>query len=135
MSISQGLTEKAKAIDGVMQWPYKALAVALEVIPRTLAQNCGSNAVRLITELRAKHSSGSAENRHWGIDGNTGKLCDMGAQGLWEPTAVRSQTIKTAVEAACMLLRVDDILSGGVSKQQQQGQGPQMQQQPGMMEE
>jgi T-complex protein 1 subunit gamma len=123
MSISQGLTEKAKAVEGVIMWPYKALALALEVIPRTLAQNCGSNAVRLITQLRAKHAAGDAASRQWGIDGNKGELCDVAELGLWEPMAVRAQTIKTAVEAACMLLRVDDILSGGVSKQQQAGGG------------
>jgi T-complex protein 1 subunit gamma len=48
----------------------------------------------------------------------------MAAVGLWEPMAVRAQTIKTAVEAACLLLRVDDILSGGMPKQQQQQGGP-----------
>lgn len=55
-----------------------------------------------------------------GIDGNKGELADMAALGLWEPMAVRAQTIKTAVEAASLLLRVDDILSGGMPKQQQQ---------------
>jgi T-complex protein 1 subunit gamma len=124
MSISQGLTEKAKAIEGVVQWPYKALALALEVIPRTLAQNCGSNSVRLITQLRAKHSTG-ADARNWGVDGNKGEICDMAAAGLWEPMAVKAQTIKTAVEAACMLLRIDDILSGGMTKPQAGSQGPQ----------
>lgn len=47
----------------------------------------------------------------------------MAAAGLWEPMAVRAQTIKTAVEAACLLLRVDDILSGGMPKQQGGGGG------------
>lgn len=91
------------------------------MIPRTLAQNCGSNSVRLLTQLRAKHVNPA--NHTWGIDGNKGELCDMAAAGLWEPMAVRAQTIKTAVEAACLLLRVDDILSGGMPKQQGGGGG------------
>lgn len=74
--------EKAKGIDGVGQWPYKALALALEVIPRTLAQNCGSNAVRLLTQLRAKHVS-EPDSKNWGIDGNKGELVDMSVLGLW----------------------------------------------------
>lgn len=48
----QALTEKAKTITGVQQWPYKAVASALEVIPRTLIQNCGGNTIRTLTALR-----------------------------------------------------------------------------------
>ncbi len=48
----QHLNEKAKRITGIHQWPYKAVAKALEVIPRTLIQNCGANTIRTITALR-----------------------------------------------------------------------------------
>lgn len=51
--------EKSKSIQGVSQWPYKAVAQALEIIPRTLAQNCGANTIRTLTALRAKHASSS----------------------------------------------------------------------------
>lgn len=50
--ILQVLTEKAKSVAGVQQWPYKAVAKALEVIPRTLIQNCGANTIRTLTALR-----------------------------------------------------------------------------------
>ncbi|KAJ3301598.1 T-complex protein 1 subunit gamma [Kappamyces sp. JEL0829] len=110
MAISVRLTEKAKSLTGVQQYPYKALATALQVIPRTLVQNCGGNAIKLLTELRAKHVN--VENSSWGIDGTTGKTVDMKEYGIWEPFAVKSQTLKTAVESACLLLRVDDIVSG-----------------------
>lgn len=112
MSVSQALVEKSKSIEGIQQWPYRAVALALEVIPRTLAQNCGAKVVRLLTELRAKHASGGVENSTWGIDGNKGVLADMKDVGVWEPFSVKSQTLKTAIEAACLLLRVDDIFSG-----------------------
>merc|ERR1711994_1164536 len=56
MEVSHLLTEKSKNLKGVIQWPYRALASALEVIPRTLAQNCGANTIRTLTALRAKHS-------------------------------------------------------------------------------
>lgn len=112
MSVSQAIVEKSKSIEGVQQWPYRAVALALEVIPRTIAQNCGAKVVRLLTELRAKHASAPLDNASWGIDGNKGALVDMKELGVWEPYAVKAQTIKTAVEAACLLLRVDDIFSG-----------------------
>ncbi|KAJ1557714.1 T-complex protein 1 subunit gamma, partial [Nowakowskiella sp. JEL0078] len=120
MALSVALAEKAKAISGVEQWPYKALAESFEVIPRTLVQNCGGNAIKSLTQLRAKHASG--ESQSWGVDGLTGKLVDMKEYGVWEPYAVKAQTIKTAIESACLLLRVDDIVSG-VSKRNQQASG------------
>lgn len=46
------MNEKAKSITGVHQWPYRAVARALEVIPRTLIQNCGANMIRTLTALR-----------------------------------------------------------------------------------
>jgi T-complex protein 1 subunit gamma len=110
MTISQALREKSKSIEGLEQWPYLAVANALEVIPRTLADNCGAKVVRLITELRAKHSEG--KNVTWGVDGIKGVIADMKEVGVFEPYSVKAQTIKTAIEAACLLLRVDDIVSG-----------------------
>lgn len=52
MAISVALSEKAKSLPGVAGAPYRAIADALEVIPRTLVQNCGGNAIRTLTELR-----------------------------------------------------------------------------------
>ena len=115
MALSVLLTERAKAIDGVEQWPYRALAEAFEVIPRTLIQNCGGNAIRTLTQLKAKHALGQ---HTWGIDGLNGTVVDMKEYGVWEPFVVKSQTVKTAIESACLLLRVDDIVSG-ISKRQE----------------
>jgi T-complex protein 1 subunit gamma len=107
MAISVALTEKAKSMPGVSGAPYKAIAEALEVIPRTLIQNCGGNAMRALTELRAKHASGESM---YGIDGDTGKVTDMKTYGLLESAAVKVQTLKTAIESAVLLLRVDDVV-------------------------
>lgn len=109
MAVSVKLSEKAKTIDGVAQWPYQAVADAFEVIPRTLIQNCGANPIRILSQLRAKH----AEGKHtFGIDGDTGKVVDMDDFGIWEPEVIKQQSIKTGIESACLLLRVDDIVSG-----------------------
>merc|ERR1712063_86286 len=117
MSLSHALNEKSKTIEGVAQYPYRACALAMEVIPRTLAQNCGARTIRVITELRAKHAQDADANRTWGINGTTGKIQDMKELGIWEPFSVKLQTITTAIEAANMLLRVDEIVSGLARKQ------------------
>ena len=111
MELACRLNERALAVEGIHQWPYKALASALEVIPRTLAQNCGGDVVRMLTELRAKHSVAN-EGLYMGIDGNEAKICNMEEKNIWDPVAVKLQSYKTAVESACMLLRIDDIVSG-----------------------
>lgn len=149
MAVSVRLSQKAKSIEGVQQWPYKAVADALEVIPRTLVQNAGASPVRVLTDLRAKHAEGKSS---WGINGDTGALADMKEYGVWEPQAIKLQSLKTAIEvciawrpeksyllclpptlpktlgqadmlypqAACLLLRVDDICS---AKKAPQGVG------------
>jgi len=119
------LADKSKSIAGVEQYLYSAVAIGLEVIPRTLLQNCGADIVRSLTNLRAKHTKGSKETSTWGVDGITGQLVDMNTFGVWEPTAVKRQTIKTSIEAACLLLRIDDVLSGVGGKKKEAG-GPQM---------
>ncbi|KAK7802579.1 hypothetical protein U0070_010663 [Myodes glareolus] len=114
MAVAHALTEKSKAMTGVEQWPYRAVAQALEVIPRTLIQNCGASTIRLLTSLRAKHTQENCET--WGVNGETGTLVDMKELGIWEPLAVKLQTYKTAVETAVLLLRIDDIVSGHKKK-------------------
>jgi chaperonin GroEL (HSP60 family) len=54
MAISVGLSQKAKTVQGVEGWPFQAVADAMEVIPRTLVQNAGGNAIRVLTELRVR---------------------------------------------------------------------------------
>ncbi|KAH0831417.1 chaperonin Cpn60/TCP-1 family [Lanmaoa asiatica] len=80
MAISVGLHAKARSVTGVEGWPYRAVADAMEVIPRTLVQNSGGNAIRVLTELRAKHANGEYS---WGVDGETGKIVDMKSYGLF----------------------------------------------------
>lgn len=95
MAVSVKLANLAKSVEGVQQWPYKAVADAMEVIPRTLVQNSGANPIQVLTALRAKHVEGRST---WGIDGDTGKLVDMKEYGVWEPEAVKLQSVKTAIE-------------------------------------
>jgi len=124
MEVAHLLTQKAKSLKGVVQWPYKAIASALEIIPRTLAQNCGANTIRSLTALRAKHAQETEKNVNWGINGETGELADMSQLGIWEPLAVKLQVYKTAIETAILLLRIDDIVSGSKKKGDAGPQGP-----------
>merc|ERR1712151_581424 len=68
MEISMRLKELAKSEEGTKQYSHKAVADALEVIPRSLAHNCGADVVRVMTDLRARHAAAGGVS--WGIDGN-----------------------------------------------------------------
>ncbi|XP_003388844.1 PREDICTED: T-complex protein 1 subunit gamma-like [Amphimedon queenslandica] len=121
MALAQMVNEKAKSVAGVQQWPYKAVGKALEVIPCTLIQNCGASTIRTLTQLRAKQATSGGHT--WGIDGNTGNIVDMNELGVWDPLAVKEQTLKTAIETAILLLRIDDIVSGSKKSKEEGGGG------------
>jgi T-complex protein 1 subunit gamma len=114
MAIACALNREGMNIEGVMQWPFQAVGEAMEVIPRVLAQNCGVSVVRSITKLRAAHAAAlqSGDKCEQGINGISGEVANMKDIGLYEPFSVKIQTIKTAIESACMILRIDDIVSG-----------------------
>ena len=116
MAVGKAMSKLADEIKDVTQGPYRAAAHALEVIPRTLIQNCGGDTVRQLTALRATHFSTSADNKTFGVDGDTGKLVDMKVLNVWEPLAVKMQAYKTAIETAVLLLRIDGIVSGTKKK-------------------
>ena len=109
MEISSQLIKASKDIVGVEKEPFKAVAYAMEAIPRILTQNCGVDVVRTLTNLRAKHNNGES---YMGIDGNKGEICDVRDIGIWESLLVKEQVIKTAIESCCLLLRIDDTVSG-----------------------
>ena len=100
----------------------------MEIIPKTLATNCGMDVVRIITELRAKHAERGFSA--YGIDGNARKISDMMELGVYEPVAVKNQVIKTAIEASCLLLRIDDVVSGVKKREKEKKAGPAQQEEP-----
>ncbi|CAG4935018.1 unnamed protein product [Colias eurytheme] len=119
MAVSQALAANASH-----NTPYRAVATALEIIPRTLAQNCGANTIRTLTALRARHAGNAGTMSTFGIDGETGEIVDMVARKVWEPLAVKLQVYKTALETAILLLRIDDIVSGSKKKSGQEPAAP-----------
>merc|ERR1712126_57407 len=114
---------ESQDLEGSHSVAVQSCGQRLEIIPRTLAQNCGANTIRSLTALRAKHAKEEDKNVNWGINGETGKLADMSLLGIWEPLSVKLQVYKTAIETAILLLRIDDIVSGS-KKKGDVGQGP-----------
>lgn len=107
MAVSVAIAKSADNVEGISKWSYAAIGNALEVIPRTLAQNCGANVIRLLTDIRTKHNSQG--NSTWGVNGSTGEIADMNKLMIWEPFCVKTQTLKTSIESACMILRIDGL--------------------------
>lgn len=118
LEIAARLKEKSRSIEGTQQFAYRAVADALEVIPRSLAHNCGADVVRVMTDLRSRHAAEGGA--HWGIDGMKGVVADVRPLGIMDTFAVKQQTLRTAIEAAAMLLRIDDIISG-ISRKKKEG--------------
>lgn len=104
MEVSARLNEKSKTVEGLLQWPYQAVAQALEVIPRTLISNCGADVVRVVTDLRAKHADTTDKSHiYYGVNGLTGKVSNMKDLQVWDTLAVKRQTLKTSVEVSKVL--------------------------------
>ena len=102
------LKDWADSFDGREQLAIKKYAEALEVIPLTIAENAGMDPIDTMATLRAKQNQG----RKWtGIDARNTRIADMLAIDVVEPLIVKEQIIKSATEAACMILRIDDVIS------------------------
>ena len=112
-ALSRDLRAYAESIGGREQMAIEAFASALEIIPRTLAENAGLDPVTTIIELRKAHSDGKAYS---GINVEEGGVMDMYAASVLEPLRVVEQAIQSATETAIMILRIDDVISSkGVS--------------------
>ncbi|MDC3254074.1 thermosome subunit beta [Nitrosopumilus sp.] len=106
------LKEWADNFSGREQLAIKKYAEALEVIPLTISENAGMDPIDTMATLRSKQNQG----QKWtGIDAKNTKIADMMAINVVEPIVVKEQIIKSATEAACMILRIDDVIaiSGG----------------------
>jgi thermosome len=109
-AVSKGLREFAQSFSGREQLAILAFAEAMETIPRTLAENAGLDPIDILVEIRSAHDEGKIT---YGVDVYTGKIVDMRAKGVIEPLKIKTQAIKSAAEAAEMILRIDDIISAG----------------------
>ncbi len=116
IEVARRLREFAKKLPSKEQLAVMRYADALEYVPSILAQNAGIEPVDAIVELRSRHDKGELWS---GVDVLGGKITNMYEMGVIEPTIVKKQTIKSATEAAVMILRIDDIIAAAPPKEKE----------------
>jgi chaperonin GroEL (HSP60 family) len=116
--VSLGLRDYADSVGGREQLAVEAFADAIDVIPRTLAENAGLDPIDSLVDLRSKHDAGETSS---GLDAYTGDVVNMEDDGVVEPLRVKTQAIESATEAAVMILRIDDVIAAGDLKGGQTG--------------
>ena len=106
--IAMALREYAPSVGGREQIAIETFADAIEVVPRTLAENAGLDPIDIIIKVRAAHKKGE---KYAGVDVHTGEVVDMMKKNVIEPLRVSTQEVKAAAEAAIMILRIDDVIA------------------------
>jgi thermosome len=108
VELAKRLREYAEGIGGREQLAINAFAEAIEIIPRTLAESTGKDAIDLLLDLRTQHEKG---NYNYGIDVINGKVADMKVLGVIEPLKIKTQAIKSSSDVSEMILRIDDVIT------------------------
>ena len=112
IELARMLRNYSEKLSGKEALAVQAFADSLEAIPLILAENAGMDPINSLMELRAKHQ---AKQRWAGIDPFKGKVSDMSKLDVYEPLAVKVQAVKSAGEAAGMLLKIDDVIAASKS--------------------
>jgi chaperonin GroEL (HSP60 family) len=111
--VSLKLREWAGSLSGRSQLAAEKFADGIETIPIVLAENAGMDPLDTQVQLRSRSTTGKAR---YGIDVMNGKVADLAAKDIYEPLAVKEQVINAATEAACMILRIDDVIAASKPK-------------------
>lgn len=127
VEISKNLRNYATKVGGREQLAVEAFADAVEIIPKTLAENAGLDFIDVLVDLRAAHEK--ADGKNVGVNVFTGKTENTFSKGVIEPAVVKEQAIKSAAESASMILRIDDVISATKPKETPrppggEGEGP-----------
>jgi len=118
MEISKYLRTYSRTIMGKQQLIIGAVAKALEVIPRQICDNAGLDATDLLNKLRMRHAQGDT----WaGVDVDAEAVADNMKRFVWEPALVKTNALSSAVEAACLILSIDETVRNPQSEAQQAG--------------
>jgi thermosome len=113
MEIARALKDYAQSLPGREQLAVQRFSEAIEIVPLTLGENAGLDPIDILSELIARHEKGEK----WaGVDVFEGKIRDMKELKVYEPLAVKKQIIKSATEAATILLRIDDVIASAKMK-------------------
>ena len=121
IELAKWIRNYSRSLSGREQLAVQAFAEAMEIVPRTLAENAGLDPIDVLTKLRAEHDQ---NNKNAGLNVFTGEVMDSWQSGVIEPLKIKTQALSSATEVAEMILRIDDVILGGTS---QAPQGP-----PGM---
>ena len=114
IALARELRKFANSLSGREQLAVESFAEAVEIIPRTLAENSGLDPIDMLTDMRSKHDAGLT----WaGLNVFTGKVVDSWEAGVIEPLKIKTQAIKSASEVSELILRIDDIIAGTGSGQ------------------
>lgn len=108
IELAKHLRQYATNFGGREQLAIEAFANSLEIIPKVLVENAGYNPIDILVKLRAKHNS--EENKYIGFNVLNAEIIDMNEYGVLEPLLVKAQAIKSATEAASMILKIDDVV-------------------------
>lgn len=108
LELAKRLKKYAEKVGGREQVAINAFAEAIEIIPRTLAESTGKDPIDILVSLKTDHENGMIYN---GIDVFNGKGMDAKKAGVIEPLKIKTQAIKSATEAAEMILRIDDVIT------------------------
>nr|MBI4156297.1 TCP-1/cpn60 chaperonin family protein [Candidatus Woesearchaeota archaeon] len=128
IELAKELREYSNSLSGREQLAVLAFADAVEIIPRTLAENAGLDPIDVLTELKSEHEKGK---KFAGINVFTGKVVDSWKEGVIEPLKIKTQAIKSASEVAELILRIDDVIAGTSTEKESMPSG--MHGMPGMM--
>ncbi|MCJ7450124.1 MAG: TCP-1/cpn60 chaperonin family protein [Candidatus Nanohaloarchaeota archaeon QJJ-9] len=108
VEVSKELKNYADRVGGREQLAINAFAEALEIVPRTLAENAGLDPIDILVDLRNKHEAG---DKWSGIDVFSGEADDLFDRDVVEPLQIKTQAVQSASEAAELILRIDDVIS------------------------
>ncbi len=111
--VSLKLREWSGTLSGRSQMAAEKYADGIETLPVILAENAGMDPLDTQVQLRSRSSTGKAK---YGIDVINGRVADLSTKDIYEPLAVKEQVIKAATEAACMILRIDDVIAASKPK-------------------
>ena len=121
IEVAKQLREYAETVGGRESLAIDAFANAVEIVPRTLAESAGLDRIDILVDLHAKHEKPNGKNL--GLNVFDGKVIDMADIGVFEPLRVKTQAIKSASEAAIMIMRIDDVISSS-KKEMKPPSGP-----------
>jgi len=110
VEVARRLRDYADSVEGREQLAVESFADALELVPRTLAENAGLDSIDALVDLRAAHEEGDVSA---GLNVFTGDVVDTLDAGVVEPAHAKTQAVSSAAEAANLVLKIDDIIAAG----------------------